>query len=135
MSNSPDFLRRFSGAWALVALAISAVASLQAQQPPAPQAPPRQGGRGNPADTEVWTPVPKVVTPGVTDAAPPSDAITLFNRKNLDEWVTTRDKSPAQWIVKDGEMIVHKARRGDNIETKRKFRNFQLPVEWQIPPD
>jgi len=109
--------------------------SLFAQQPPSPQAPPRPGGRGNPADTEVWTPVPKVVTPGATDAAPPSDAIVLFNGKNLDEWVTTRDKSPAQWIVKDGEMIVNKARRADNIETKRKFRNFQLHIEWQIPTD
>ena len=31
-----------------------------------------------PADTEQWTPVPRVVTPGVTDREPPSDAIRLF---------------------------------------------------------
>jgi hypothetical protein len=52
-----------------------------------------------PEETEVWKPVPRVVTPGATDAAPPSDAIVLFDGKNLNEWVSTRDKSPAQWTL------------------------------------
>src|SRR4051794_7609909 len=43
--------------------------------------------RGNPADTEIWDPVPKVVTPGATIGAPPSDAIVLFDGSNLDQWV------------------------------------------------
>jgi len=72
-----------------------------------------------------------VVTPGVTDAAPPSDAIVLFDGKNLDEWVSTRDKSPAQWMVADGVLTVNKAT--GNIETKRTFRNYQLHIEWKIP--
>jgi len=38
-----------------------------------------------PEETEIWTPVPAVVAPGATDAAPPSDAIVLFDGKNLDE--------------------------------------------------
>jgi Domain of Unknown Function (DUF1080) len=84
-----------------------------------------------PEDTEVWEPVPKVVTPGATDAAPPSDAIVLFDGKNLDEWVSNRDKSPARWIVADGVLTVNKA--GGNIETKRAFRNYQLHIEWKIP--
>ena len=37
-----------------------------------------------PADTEVWEPVPKVVTPGMNNTAPPSDAIVLFDGTNLD---------------------------------------------------
>jgi Domain of Unknown Function (DUF1080) len=84
-------------------------------------------------DTEVYEPVPPVVTPGATDAAPPSDAIVLFNGKNLDEWVQNRDKSPAKWIVADGILTVNKAQGVGNIETKRSFKNYQLHLEWRIP--
>jgi hypothetical protein len=84
-----------------------------------------------PEDTEVWEPVPKVVAPGATDAAPPSDAIVLFDGKNLNEWVSNRDKSPARWMVANGVLTVNKA--GGNIETKRDFRNYQLHIEWKIP--
>ena len=84
-----------------------------------------------PEETEVWEPVPPVVTPGATCMAAPSDAIVLFDGKNLDEWVLTRDKSPANWIVADGVATVNKA--GGNIETRRKFKSYQLHVEWKIP--
>jgi hypothetical protein len=89
--------------------------------------------QARPQDTEVWEPVPKVVTPGATNAAPPSDAIVLFDGKNLDEWVSNRDKSPAQWTVADGVLTVNKAKSAGNIETKRSFRNYQLHIEWKIP--
>ena len=95
--------------------------SLAAQPAPKPQ------------DTEVWEPVPKIVTPGVENSAPPSDAIVLFDGKNLDQWVSARDHSPAQWTVTDGVMTVNKARGIGNIETKRKFKNYQLHIEWKIP--
>jgi hypothetical protein len=91
------------------------------------------GARPKPQDTEVWEPVPKVVTPGTADAAPPSDAIVLFDGRNLDEWVSTRDRSPAKWIVADGLMIVNNERGVGNIETKRTFKNYQLHIEWRIP--
>jgi hypothetical protein len=84
-----------------------------------------------PEETEVWEPVPKVVTPGATCAAPPSDAVVLFDGKNLDEWVSNQDKSPARWSVADGVLTVNKS--GGNIETKRAFRNYQLHIEWKIP--
>ena len=103
-----------------------------AQQPPAGRGRGRADG-AKPQDTEVWEPEPKVVTPGATDSAPPSDAIVLFDGKNLDEWVSTRDKSPANWIVHDGMMTVNKARGATNIETRRSFHNYQLHVEWRIP--
>lgn len=86
-----------------------------------------------PQDTEVWTPVPPIVTPGATDAQAPSDAVVLFNGRNLDQWVTARDKSPARWVVANGIVTVNKP-SGD-IETKRSFGNYQLHVEWRIPAD
>jgi hypothetical protein len=75
--------------------------------------------------------VPPIVTPGATDAAPPSDAIILFDGSNENEWVSAQDHTPAQWIVGDGVLTV--AKGTGNIETKRSFRNYQLHVEWKIP--
>ena len=87
--------------------------------------------QAKPEDTEVWTPVPPIVTPG-ENGAPPSDAIVLFGGKDLSEWVLMKDKSPATWPVADGVMTVNKAVGG--IETKRSFTNYQLHAEWRIPP-
>jgi hypothetical protein len=84
-----------------------------------------------PEDTEVWGPVPAIVTPGTTGSDAPSDAIVLFDGKNLDQWVTTDDKSPAEWIVDGGILTVKKGT--GNIETKQVFTNYQLHVEWRIP--
>jgi hypothetical protein len=86
-----------------------------------------------PEDTEIWEPIPSVVTPGATPGAPPSDAIILFDGKSLDEWVSAQDHTPAQWTVADGTMKVSKAKGVGNIETKRSFKNYQLHVEWKIP--
>ena len=91
----------------------------------------QQSTAPKPEETEVWEPVPRIVTPGNTCAAPPSDAIVLFDGTNLDQWVSVKDHSPAQWIVGDGILTVNKA--GGNIETKRTFRDYQLHVEWKIP--
>lgn len=82
-------------------------------------------------DTEFYTPVPPVVTPGVVNSNPPSDAIILFDGKNLDQWVTTDDKSPAKWTVANGILTVKKGT--GNIETKKAFNNYQLHIEWRIP--
>jgi hypothetical protein len=103
----------------------AATAPLLAQQPAAPQ--PRH------EDTEIWTPEPKVITPGATCGAPPSDAIILFDGKNLDEWVSAQDHTPAKWIVHDGILTVSKEKGVGNIETKRSFKNYQLHIEFQIP--
>jgi hypothetical protein len=113
---------QFSQILALVSLA-SITAFLVAQEPAKPK----------PEDTEVWEPVPKIVTPGATSAEPPSDAIVLFDGKNLDEWVSAQDHSPAKWDVANGIMTVSKAHGVGNIETKRSFKNYQLHIEWKIP--
>jgi hypothetical protein len=116
-------------------------APLSAQQPaatpqgaerqavPAPAAAKPQSAK--PEDTEVWEPVPSVVTPSDSNTAPPSDAIVLFDGKNLDEWVSAQDKAPAKWIVAGGVLTVNKA--AGNIETRRTYRNYQLHIEWKIP--
>jgi len=87
--------------------------------------------KAKPEDTEVWQPVPSVVTPGATCGAAPSDAIVLFDGKNLDEWVSAQDKSPAKWTIANGILTVNKA--AGNIETKRSFKNYQMHLEWRIP--
>src|SRR6185437_2324278 len=78
---------------ALLCAALAAAPALAAAQKPTKPM--------KPEETEIWSPVPKVVTPGRTDADPPSDAIVLFDGKNLDQWVTASDSSPARWSVAD----------------------------------
>jgi 3-keto-disaccharide hydrolase len=111
----------------LVPVTIAFVASAAAAQAPAtPQDKPK------PEATEVWEPVPKIVTPGPDVLEPPpSDAIVLFDGKNLDEWVNVKDQSPATWLVQDGVMTVHKP--SGNIGTKRTFTNYQLHLEYRVP--
>ena len=87
---------------------------------------------GKPEDTEVWTPVPKIVTPGATNTAAPSDAIVLFDGRDWREWVTSADTTkPAGWTVHEGIMTVYK--KGGDIQTKRRFTNYQIHLEWQVP--
>jgi hypothetical protein len=82
--------------------------------------------------TEQWTPVPVKVQPGF-GGAPPSDAIILFDGRNLDAWVSANDHTPAGWLVKDKVLTVVKS--AGNIETRQSFKNYQLHLEWRIPQD
>jgi hypothetical protein len=108
-------------------LAVTAIvsfsASLLAQQP--------SQQKPKPEETEVWQPVPPVVTPAKDSGTAPSDAIVLFDGKNLDQWVNVKDHAPCTWDVVDGLMKVNKS--GGNIETKEKFKNYQLHIEFRIP--
>lgn len=105
----------------LALIAMSGALPALAQQP-----------AGKPEDTEVWTPVPKIVRPGATNAAPPSDAIVLFDGRDLHEWVTANDSTkPAGWTVHNGVVTVNK--KAGDIRTKRRFTNYQIHLEWQVP--
>ena len=73
---------------------------------------------------------PTVVTRG-TGSAPPSDAIVLFDGKDLSEW--TGRGGEAGWEVKDRVMIVK--RGAGDILTKRKFGDMQLHIEWASPAE
>ena len=82
------------------------------------------------AKTEVWTPVPAIVTPGKEVGQAPSDAIILFNGKNVDAW-QVENGGPAKCEVKDGVMTVFY--HSGSIKTKQQFSNFQLHLEWREP--
>jgi hypothetical protein len=81
-------------------------------------------------------PVPPVVTPGTpsTQDAPgraPSDAVVLFDGKDLSNWVQDGDGSAAKWKVENGYFeVVPKA---GGIHTKQPFRDCQLHVEFSEP--
>lgn len=79
--------------------------------------------------SEFWTPKPTVVTPAAGGSVP-SDAIVLFDGKNLDAW-QMEDGSEAKWTVHDGVFTVNK-QTGD-ILTRQKFGSYQLHLEWCVP--
>ena len=74
-----------------------------------------------------WTsgiawPEPKVVDPG-PPGGPPSDAIVLFDGKDLSKW-----NNAEKWKIEDGYAIC-----ADNITTKQSFGDCQLHIEWATP--
>ena len=83
-----------------------------------------------PEKTEVWKPVPAAVDPSRHGQAP-SDAIVLFDGKDLSEW-RGRDGEPG-WKVADGAMTVVPG--AGNLTTKRGFGDVQLHVEWRTPAE
>jgi hypothetical protein len=84
-----------------------------------------------PESTELWEPVPTVVTPGEGTTAP-SDAIILFDGTSLDGW-TNEKGEPAGWTVADGYMTVKAGTGG--IRTKQGFGDCQLHIEWRTPAE
>jgi hypothetical protein len=75
---------------------------------------------------------PKIIDPG--DAArAPSDAVVLFDGKDLSNWSSVKDGGAALWDVKDGAMVV-KGGSGA-IKTKKDFGDIQLHIEWATPAE
>ena len=74
---------------------------------------------------------PSIVTPGKTDSDPPSDAIVLFDVKDLSKWRQAYTNAEAKWKVRDGYVEVV-PRTGD-IATKEQFGDCQLHIEWATP--
>jgi hypothetical protein len=80
-------------------------------------------------------PRPRKIVPGMPllNEAPPSDAVVLFDGKDLSQWVTpARDgvREP-RWKVENGYMEI--VPRSGGLRTKEKFGDCQLHVEWMIP--
>jgi len=84
----------------------------------------------NPQSTEVWEPQPRIVAPAKTITEPPSDAIILFDGKDLSSWLAA-DGTAAQWTVSGGETTVAPGK--GEIKTKQTFGDMQLHIEWASP--
>jgi hypothetical protein len=78
-------------------------------------------------------PQPRLVTPAATfshGAKPPSDATVLFDGSNLDQWEKSGGGA-AGWKVQNGFMEV--APKSGSIQTKGRFADFQLHIEFATP--
>ena len=80
--------------------------------------------------TENQVPEPKVIQPGNKGKAP-SDAIILFDKGNLDNFVSIKDGGPTGWTVRGRKFTVNP--KATSIQTKEKFGDCQLHVEWNTP--
>jgi hypothetical protein len=83
----------------------------------------------DPATTEIWKPEVKVVTPGKTNTDAPSDAVILFNGTTASGWQHVKGDE-AKWTVADNALTVKPGTGG--IQTKQKFGDCQLHIEWRI---
>ncbi|TAE37425.1 MAG: DUF1080 domain-containing protein [Runella slithyformis] len=86
-----------------------------------------------PEMTEIWNPEVATVTPGKTPADAPSDAIVLFDGKNLDQWVSAKKPGgPAPWKIVNNDHMEVVPGSGD-IKTVMKFGDCQLHIEFSAP--
>lgn len=85
-----------------------------------------------PQATEVWEPEPRVVVPG-TAHSPPSDAIVLFDGKDASAWESKEGGGEVKWRLEDGALVAVKG--AGYIQTKQKFGDCQLHIEWRTPQE
>jgi hypothetical protein len=80
---------------------------------------------------DINRPKPPNVTPGADAGVPPSDAIVLFDGKDLSKWQSAkRGGGEAEWKVENGYM---EANHTGNIKTKEEFGDCQLHLEYRAP--
>ena len=86
-----------------------------------------------PEATEVHQPVPPKVVPG-RQGSPPSDAIVLFDGRNMDQWISSADSTASQWPLNaDGSLTVQDG--SVDIQTTRNYGSVQLHLEWRSPAE
>jgi hypothetical protein len=91
---------------------------------------------GDPTIHDRSRPAPPVVDPGTASTQerpgrPPSDAIVLFDGKDLSRWRNQQGDGPAPWRVADGAFEVVKGT--GVIQTAQGFGSCQLHLEWASP--
>jgi len=103
----------------------------QMGQPGQNAEPQQYPARMTPQMTEFFEPAVKVIQPPAQVGMPPSDAIILFDGSDVNkEWEDMRG-NPTKWIVQDGSLVCVKG--SGVVQTKRKFNDFQLHIEWKAP--
>ena len=80
-------------------------------------------------------PLPPVVTPGTSSTQdepgrPPSDAVVLFDGKDLSHW-RGRSGKPAAWKIVDGALVI--APGAGEILSQDEFGDCQLHLEFAAP--
>ena len=77
-------------------------------------------------------PRPGIVQPGAQSlpVTPPSDAVILFDGKDLSKW-RSEDGTPAKWIANNGYM--ESVKGSGYLFTRQNFGDIQLHVEWATP--
>lgn len=86
-----------------------------------------------PEMTEIWEPEVAVVTPAKVLGNAPSDAIILFDGSGMSQWVSQKDPlkaAPWEIINKDYLQVVPNS---GGIQTKMKFGDCQLHIEFSAP--
>lgn len=73
----------------------------------------------------------RAVRPGAKPGDPPSDAVVLFNGKDLASWRKADGDGPAGWKVEKGELIT--VTRTGSVITEQKFGSGQFHLEFRIP--
>ena len=84
---------------------------------------------------DVDRPAPTLVTPGATPGAAPSDAIVLFDGKDLSKWAQrgpAGESVDSKWPVRDG--YFETGAKTGSMFTRESFGDIQLHVEWAAPP-
>jgi hypothetical protein len=84
---------------------------------------------------DIKRPPPAEVTPGAKPGDPPSDAVVLFDGKDLGKWQTPAKDGVAaapRWKVRDGYVEV--AGGTGDLVSKEKFGSCQIHIEWAAPP-
>jgi hypothetical protein len=130
--------RRIAVACVCLASVVAGVALLAQQPQPPKKEPPIQW-----VDTPTgrWMvhdearPAPPVVTPGVcgaqeTPSRPPSDAVVLFDGKDLSNW-TDEKGQPSKWVAREGFM--ESVKGAGYIRSRQEFGSAQLHVEFATP--
>jgi hypothetical protein len=83
-------------------------------------------------------PHPPLVTPGATPGAPPSDAVVLFDGKDLSKWGQRARGSglagkltEPKWKVVNG--VIETTPGSGDLVTRDKFGDSQIHIEWLEP--
>ncbi|HEY1339019.1 MAG TPA: DUF1080 domain-containing protein [Bryobacteraceae bacterium] len=127
--------------------ALSAAPLARSQQPAVPPRTPADDGfTDTPMEPNApWhvhdpnRPHPRQIAPATVPGGPPSDAIVLFDGKDLSKWTQRGRGADAgkltdpQWKVGDGWFEV--AGRTGDLLTRDKFGDCQLHVEWSSPTE